>query len=740
VRILVGVCGIGLGHAIRQSILIEALRRRGARVVALLGRQAVRYFRDEGLADLPHREVAVPWIAADRDGIDWTVTRSRNEAELGSLARSAHSAYVWVEEVLGGQPDLCISDYDPLTAAYAYEHAIPLVTFDQQSKYLGYATRDIGRASRQEERARLAYFFPYAEARLAVSFFRVDESPDPEFEVDLFPAPVRRRVASCCCFPGDRHRVVVYLSPYGPTAQTPAQLIAVLSQFSSYTFTLYDGLSRIAPGMAVPNVEVKPVHGGTFVDDLAKAGAAIATAGHTLITECLYLGRPVHAIPLGTYDQGFCASVVEALGVGTQARCLEPERLADFLRRIPQLAESIADNAKVTVSNAISAEALERVWCCAQASSRTPRPVPRGRPTIPDRLFLPDPARFKGPTADPETVEYKTAVIKPTLACPCRCGICRARAKRWWKPDAKEMTIPEWSTILDQMAEMGFTTVVLSGGEPLVYPHVIALTRAIRKRGMAAVLNTNGIRFDAPMRDALLEAGLNGVNFSLDSPSPAVHDRLRGRDGVWRDCVRGIRLATETATLWTAIRMVLLDVNLAELPATLALAARLGVTSLKLSYLESGRPDSSDAPSLESMRRLREYITPACQALLPEIGLEIHRCREARRILEELLFPAEIAKDVDYTRGVYWKDRAMTRHCRLPQSLTIIHGDGAVLPCNAAEYMRVAAPSRVGPGGEALRDVLLGSWMDRFRTERLDYCVRCPMPLHLTVPLREGIT
>jgi hypothetical protein len=35
-----------------------------------------------------------------------------------------------------GKPDLVISDYEPISAQYAYASGTPLVTIDQQSKYL----------------------------------------------------------------------------------------------------------------------------------------------------------------------------------------------------------------------------------------------------------------------------------------------------------------------------------------------------------------------------------------------------------------------------------------------------------------------------------------------------------------------------------------------------------------------------------------------------------------------------
>jgi len=51
----------------------------------------------------------------------------------------------------------------------------------------------------------------------------------------------------------------------------------------------------------------------------------------------------------------------------------------------------------------------------------------------------------------------------------------------------------------------------------------------------------------------------------------------------------------------------------------------------------------------------------------------------------------------------------------------------------SAVHRQIPAVSR------SRRHVLLGPWMNRFRAERRDYCVRCPMPLHLTIPLRDSV-
>lgn len=64
-----------------------------------------------------------------------------------------------------GRPDLVISDYEPVSAQYSYALRIPLVTVDQQSKYLLADSREMptfGDLTPNEEIARLSLFFPKA--------------------------------------------------------------------------------------------------------------------------------------------------------------------------------------------------------------------------------------------------------------------------------------------------------------------------------------------------------------------------------------------------------------------------------------------------------------------------------------------------------------------------------------------------------------------------------------------------
>ena len=81
------------------------------------------------------------------------------------------------------------------------------------------------------------------------------------------------------------------------------------------------------------NVTVKPMGPG-FLGDLASSRAVIAGAGFTTMTEAIYLGKPMLAVPFeGQYEQILNASYLSEMGYGERAREITREGVGAFLER-----------------------------------------------------------------------------------------------------------------------------------------------------------------------------------------------------------------------------------------------------------------------------------------------------------------------------------------------------------------------------------------------------------------------
>ena len=85
-------------------------------------------------------------------------------------------------------------------------------------------------------------------------------------------------------------------------------------------------------------------------------------------------------------------------------------------------------------------------------------------------------------------------------------------------------------------------TVVLTGGEPLLRPDIDEVGRALRARGVAWGIVSNGWFYDEAMHARLMAAGLGALTISLDGLAEA-HDWMRGRPGSYGRAERAIALA-----------------------------------------------------------------------------------------------------------------------------------------------------------------------------------------------------
>jgi cyclic pyranopterin phosphate synthase len=134
--------------------------------------------------------------------------------------------------------------------------------------------------------------------------------------------------------------------------------------------------------------------------------------------------------------------------------------------------------------------------------------------------------------------------ISITDHCNLRCMYCMP-AEMSFLPNAELMQDDEIMLLVRLFASLGFDKFRLTGGEPTVRAHVVDLVREIRSTpGVKSLsMTTNGILFSR-LAGPLAKAGLQRVNFSLDTLDPAKFNRLT-RWGKLEDVWAGIRAAEE---------------------------------------------------------------------------------------------------------------------------------------------------------------------------------------------------
>lgn len=126
------------------------------------------------------------------------------------------------------------------------------------------------------------------------------------------------------------------------------------------------------------------------------------------------------------------------------------------------------------------------------------------------------------------TIDYMRISI--TDRCNLRCRYCMPHGIKK-KPMDEILTFDEILMAVKAAAELGITYIKITGGEPLVRLNCCALIRAIKAvDGIKRVtITTNGVLLDKYL-DELADAGIDGINISLDTLDSKEYAEITGRD------------------------------------------------------------------------------------------------------------------------------------------------------------------------------------------------------------------
>ncbi len=208
--------------------------------------------------------------------------------------------------------------------------------------------------------------------------------------------------------------------------------------------------------------------------------------------------------------------------------------------------------------------------------------------------------------------------VSVTDRCNLRCRYCMPEADYIWLPREDLLTFEETAFLVERFVALGVTRLRITGGEPLIRPHLPELIRQLS--GIAGIedlaLTTNGVLL-ADQAQALRDAGLRRITVSLDTLRADRFQELAQREGL--DAARaGIAAAAEAGLHPLKLDAVVLrGKNDDEIPDLFEYASRVQAEIRFIEYMDVGgatrwRPEGVfDAASIrEVMRRRYGAIEP----------------------------------------------------------------------------------------------------------------------------------
>jgi uncharacterized protein (TIGR00661 family) len=344
-KILYGVCGIGNGHIFRQIPVINHLLGRGHQIIMFAYGTSYDYFTQK-YPPIQVVRTENPYYVADKNGLNFKMA-SEHPANRAPIFQTNCDAMAYVNEHFG-TPNLVITDYECVSAQYGYSVNAPVLTIDQQSKYLLGGFTEVNDTSCQDEVERLSMFFPKA-TRFAVSFFAVkgdqNTKKSRDHNVRLFPPILRDSITQC--LGGKKTQsisIFVYMTAWKDTEQSLEELYSVLNTKGDVDFHIF--LPKRVTLLPENIQNLRFYHHGDpgFNSIFACCHGVISTAGHSLLSEAMHLGKPVYATPLKAYEQQMNAKAISDNHFGIRGSTITPEGLDEFLEHLEVYARNIRED------------------------------------------------------------------------------------------------------------------------------------------------------------------------------------------------------------------------------------------------------------------------------------------------------------------------------------------------------------------------------------------------------------
>jgi uncharacterized protein (TIGR00661 family) len=332
-RILYGVVGEGMGHAMRSRVVLEHLLGRGHELEIMASSRAAQFLRRHfGERAWVHRIHGMH--------IDYRDNRVRRGSTLwtnliqGGLALPRQLA-AYFELLAEFRAELVISDFDSWTYLYARLRRLPIISIDNMQVInrcaIDHEVIGDQRALFELTRAFVKSKLPFCDHYFISSFF---PTPVRKPHTTLVPPVLRPEILEAKARRGDHW--LIY-----QTAEGYEALLDALRR-RGVECRIYGMRRGLAEDVIEQNLRFRPFSESAFVEDLASARAVVAGGGFTLLGEAVYLKKPVLAIPVeGQFEQFLNARYIQKLGYGRCTTRLDAPALSAFADALPGCEERL---------------------------------------------------------------------------------------------------------------------------------------------------------------------------------------------------------------------------------------------------------------------------------------------------------------------------------------------------------------------------------------------------------------
>jgi len=323
-RIIYAACGEGMGHAIRTSVILDHLKNNNELMIFASGR--AYDFLSKKFDDV--YKIYGFNTVYENNAVNDKKTFIKAMKHLPRDVKDNIKLLYGIANKF--KPDIIISDFEFYSNVLSKIIRVPMISIDNMH-VITHCKIDVPKKfSRDKLKAEgvVRSFIMRPQKYLITSYF-YPEIKNKE-KVSIFPPILREEILNLEPVKGDH--ILVY-----QTSTSNLELLKILNGMDE-KFILY-GFNE---DKVEENITFRKFNEDQFFKDLGTCKAVIANGGFTLISEAIYLKKPVLSIPVkGQFEQILNAIYLEKLGYGEFHEELNKEMVEKFLENLHIYDESL---------------------------------------------------------------------------------------------------------------------------------------------------------------------------------------------------------------------------------------------------------------------------------------------------------------------------------------------------------------------------------------------------------------
>lgn len=337
------ICGEGMGHAIRSSVIIDRIKDKYD-VYIFSSDRAYKYLNEK--FDNVYKIGGFNTVYINNKVNNTKTLINALKRNLLNIKEGYEELYKKARKL---SPDVIVTDFEIYATMVSKLLSIPLISLDNihmiTQTAIDYPPKHQGEMLKAKGVIKSYVIKP--KIHILTSFFY--PKIKPKKRAVLYPPVIREDILKL--EPTIEDHIIVY--------QTSKESVKLVEQLKSLNekFIVY-GFNK---DEVDKNLTYKLFNENEFYNDLASAKAVICNGGFTFISEAISLKKPIYSVPaIGNFEQTLNGFYVQKLGYGEYHEEMSPKKVEKFLKRLPKYQEKLA-KVKKTNNDGIVNELIYRI-------------------------------------------------------------------------------------------------------------------------------------------------------------------------------------------------------------------------------------------------------------------------------------------------------------------------------------------------------------------------------------------